>query len=103
MQNVWNSWFPEMCRKTLIKKACSSHFKDEFTGVEEQDNENYDPNITTTEERNYVEEINKIDTLTDLVAYFKKNEGKGKDFASECTRRKKEIQAANVDPEKLPE
>lgn len=104
MQNVWNSWFPEMCRKTLIKKACSSHFKDEFTGVEEQDNENYDPNVTTSEERNYIEEINAITTLTDLVAYHKANEGKWKELVAHLTRRKNEIIAQKEkDAEQLPE
>jgi hypothetical protein len=63
-----------MVRKTLIKKACKQHFEDIFSEVEEQDNENYDANITTMEQRNYVDEINEIKTLTDLVAYYNANE-----------------------------
>jgi hypothetical protein len=44
------------------------------------------------EQRNYVDEINEIKTLTDLVAYYNANEWLWKEFASECTRRKQEIQ-----------
>jgi len=102
-QTFWLKWFVEMVRKTLIKKACKQHFEDIFTAIEEDDNEQYDPMVVEPEVRTYIDEINAITTLVDLVAYFKKNEGKWKDFASECTRRKKEIQAANIDPEKLPE
>lgn len=40
--NVWKQWFPEMCMKTLIKKACKTHFKDVFSNIENLDNENYD-------------------------------------------------------------
>ena len=39
---IWKAWFPEMCMKTLIKKACKQHFQDDFKGIEEVDNENYD-------------------------------------------------------------
>jgi hypothetical protein len=39
---IWQSWFPEMCMKTVIKKACKQHFKDTYHNIEILDNENYD-------------------------------------------------------------
>lgn len=90
-QTFWAKWFVEMVRKTLIKKACKQHFEDIFTAIEEDDNEQYDPTITTPEERSYVDEINAIDNLNDLVAYFKANEGKWKEFVSHLTKRKEEL------------
>jgi len=104
MQNVWKNWYPEMCMKTLMKKWCATHFKDEFTSIEEQDNENFDVDVVQPEVRNYIEEINKIDTLTDLVAYHKANEGKWKELVAHLTRRKNEIIAQKAkDAEELPE
>lgn len=38
---IWNEWYKEMAMKTLIKKACSKHFKDTFSKIESMDNENY--------------------------------------------------------------
>lgn len=90
-QNIWVKWFVEMVRKTLIKKACSEHFNDIFEGIEAEDNEQYDPNIVTAEERNYVDEINKITDLKSLLAYYEANEWKWVEFSWECTRRKNEI------------
>lgn len=69
-QAIWKAWLTEMYRKTLMKKACSEHFKDIFTGIEEQDNENYDPTITTPEKRSEVDEINEINTIEELKAYW---------------------------------
>jgi len=39
---IWAGWFPEMCMKTIIKKACKTHFKDIYQNIEVIDNENYD-------------------------------------------------------------
>lgn len=39
---IWKAWFVEMAMKTVIKKACKTHFKDSFTTIETLDNENYD-------------------------------------------------------------
>ncbi len=72
-QMIWKAWLTEMYRKTLMKKACSEHFKDVFTGIEEQDNENYDPNVTSTEQRSYIDEIDEIKTLEELKKYWEAN------------------------------
>lgn len=91
-QSIWKAWLAEMYRKTLMKKACSNHFKDEFQGIEEEDNKDYDPTVTTPQKRWYIDEINEITTLTELVAYYNAHEWLWKEFAAECTRRKQEIQ-----------
>lgn len=39
---IWKAWYPEMCKKTIIKKACSDHFDDLYSGINQQDNENID-------------------------------------------------------------
>lgn len=93
-----------MCMKTLVKKGCATHFKDEFQAIEDQDNENFDVDVVQPEVRNYIEEINAITTLTDLVAYHKANEGKWKELVAHLTRRKNEIIAQKEkDAEQLPE
>lgn len=69
-------WFVEMVRKTLIKKACKQHFEDIFTAIEEDDNTQYDPNVTTMEERSEIDEINAIENLDDLRKYWKDHRGK---------------------------
>ncbi len=90
-QSIWKAWLAEMYRKTLMKKACSQHFKDEFQWIEEEDNKDYDPTVTTPQARSYIEEIDKINTLPELVKYYNEHEWLWKEFAAECTRRKQEI------------
>lgn len=45
---IWKAWFTEMCMKTIVKKACKTHFGDIFTEIEEMDNENYDASKVMT-------------------------------------------------------
>jgi len=40
--HIWNAWFPEMCLKTIFRKATKNHFDDDFGDMNEVDNENYD-------------------------------------------------------------
>lgn len=40
--DIWKKWYPEMCLKTIAKRAFSFHFKDEFQEMEAIDNEQYD-------------------------------------------------------------
>jgi recombinational DNA repair protein RecT len=40
--SIWKQWFVEMATKTVIKKACSQHFRDVFEKMESDDNESYD-------------------------------------------------------------
>lgn len=48
---IWKAWFPEMCMKTIIKKACKTHFEDVYRGIEEMDNDNYDLDKAIPEEK----------------------------------------------------
>ena len=77
-----------MVRKTLIKKACKQHFEDIYTYIEEDDNEQYDPEVTTMEQRSYIDEIAEIDTIDELKEYWNKNKGKWEDFAKAVNKRK---------------
>lgn len=54
---VWKAWFPEMCLKTVIKKACKTHFKDVYKNIEEMDNENYD--LDKSVDKSEVEELSE--------------------------------------------
>ena len=41
-QYIWNEWFGEMVKKSVIKRACKFHFEDLVDKMEEDDNQNYD-------------------------------------------------------------
>lgn len=47
---IWKAWYSQMCKKTVVKKACSDHFDDLYKGINEMDNEQNDitkdPNAT---------------------------------------------------------
>lgn len=43
--SIWDAWLSEMVKKSVVKRACKTHFKDLVADIEEIDNENYDPNI----------------------------------------------------------
>ena len=87
----WLKWFVEMVRKTLIKKACKQHFEDIFTAIEEDDNTQYDPNVTTPEERSEINEIGAITNLDDLRVYWKNNRWRWKEFDALLIARKDKI------------
>ena len=58
---IWKAWFVEMAMKTIIKKACKTHFKDSFTTIENLDNDNYDlEKIETYITKEQVAEIQDI-------------------------------------------
>lgn len=41
-KNVWDQWYGQMIKKSVLKRACKFHFKDKFKSIEEIDNEDYD-------------------------------------------------------------
>jgi hypothetical protein len=49
-KDIWDKWFPQMCKKTVVKKGCSDHFDDLYKGINEMDNEQnditIDPNLS---------------------------------------------------------
>lgn len=72
---IWNSWFHEMCLKTIIKKACKQHFDDIFQNIETIDNENYDLELPLDVDIKVKDEIEKIVTLDELTKYYNENKG----------------------------
>lgn len=92
---IWKNWFPEMCMKTIMKKACKVHFADIFQNIETIDNENYDldqPLDISVETKGEIEAIKDIKKLED---YFHKNRDKNagvkKDFNKAISARKSQI------------
>jgi len=88
---IWQQWFDEMAMKTLIKKACKQHFADVFTEIELSDNDNYNLENPLSLELKWKQEIDAIDTVEKLKAYYVANKGKGKDFDKYITIRNKQI------------
>jgi len=85
---IWQHWTREMYLKTLIKKACSQHFRDVFTTIEEQDNTQNDLEQPLNIELQWKQEIEAIETIEKLKEYWEANKGKGKEFAKLVTSRK---------------
>lgn len=93
--SIWASWFREMALKTVIKKACKTHFSDIYQNIETIDNENYDLEQPLDLPLEAKQEIEEIETVDKLQEYFHENQGKhagvSKHFNKAITRRKKEI------------
>jgi hypothetical protein len=67
---IWKAWLPEMILKTVSKKICKQYFADDYQGIEEMDNEQYDLDKISGEDLSYIEDLKAITSLNDLVAYF---------------------------------
>ena len=95
---IWSNWFPEMCMKTIMKKACKVHFADIFQNIETIDNENYDLDQPLTISVEVKGEIEAIETLEALEKYYHdnadKNAGVKKDFNKAVSARKTQIEEA---------
>ena len=92
---IWKQWFVEMCKKTLIKKACKTHFSDEYTNIETLDNTQYDLGQSLDLPIAVKEDLESIDEIKDIGKYYKENAGKyagfSKDFIKACADRKAQI------------
>lgn len=91
---IWKQWFDEMALKTVIKKACKLHFSDIFQNIEKNDNENYELENPLELDIKFKQEIDAIDNMETLKAYWQKNKGKGKEFDKYVLIRKKQINEA---------
>ncbi len=101
--SIWSSWFAEMCKKTIIKKAVKFHFDDIYTAIEDEDNKNYDldnqPDETFPEAlRNAISEASSYDALAEI--YKREYSGLSTaglkaDFIKYATARKQELQNEN--------
>ena len=100
---IWNAWFNEMVLKTVIKKACKTHFSDIFQTIETLDNEQNDIEQSLTISIETKQELEAILTVPELNSYYKANEGKNagiiEAFTKSCADRKEKIveELANAD------
>jgi len=99
---IWQKWPKEMALKTIIKKACKSHFKDIYQNIETIDNENYDIDQSFDIEIEHKAAIENIKTVEELEKFWKKNLSKSdskKDFNKLVSSRKEELtkEAENAD------
>lgn len=75
--NIWKNWFKEMCLKTVIKKACTLHFNDVTTNIEQIDNEaNYNIDNPLNIELQDKAKIDEIKSLQDLRKFYTENKEK---------------------------
>lgn len=76
-QTIWNKWFDRMVLKTVIKRACSTHFKDEVADIDQIDNLNYDLSMKTNELSEEIKkEVLAFKDEMDLLEYANSNEMK---------------------------
>jgi len=73
---IWKMWFPDMCQKTVIKKAVKLHFDDIFKEIEQEDNKNYDLDKPLEEEKKddaleyFKNEVKDLPNKDELIAQF---------------------------------
>lgn len=93
--SIWKAWFNEMALKTVIKKACKTHFSDIFQHIETLDNEQNDIDQTLNISIETKQDLEAILTIPELNSYFMSNKGKNsgiiKDFTKACASRKEQI------------
>lgn len=62
--SIWNAWFGEMVKKSVVKRACKLHFKDIVSDIDTLDNEGYDPNIGNKTAKQQAEDKTTFRKLT---------------------------------------
>ena len=95
---IWKQWFKEMALKTIIKKACKTHFADVYQNIEEIDNENYNLDNSTEIELEIKQTIENIEDVETLNSYYMANKDIVKDkkaFIKALAMRKKELTDGN--------
>ena len=100
---IWANWFNEMVTKTIVKKACKTHFADMYQSMETLDNEQNDleqPLGISIETKQAIEAIKTIEELNN---YYKANNsansGVMEDFTKACASRKETILKTQETPE----
>lgn len=96
---IWDAWFGEMVKKSIIKRACKLHFKDLVASIETVDNENYDlDNVNISAE--IQKKINNCKSVEDLKDYYDLTKGDIKDeerFLFLINDRKEQLKLAEID------
>lgn len=88
---IWQDWFTEMAKKTIIKKAVKQHFADVYEHIESIDNDNYSLENPLELDIKWKQEIDDITTIEDLKSYYEANKGQGKDFDKYISIRKEQL------------
>jgi len=92
---IWDAWEDEMRLKTVIKKACKTHFADIYQNIETIDNENYDLETSLDLSQETLNDIEKLTTIDECLKYYNDNKDKNagilKEFTKELTKRKEQI------------
>ena len=99
-QNVWNNWESEMVKKSAIKRACKTHFKDITTNIDTIDNENFDVELSslTDKDMDIRKKIDESKTVDEILKVYNSEINNFSDkniFIQLCTTRKKEILEKN--------
>lgn len=104
---IWKAWFNEMVMKTVIKKACKTHFADVYQTMETLDNEQYDleqPLGISIETKQAIEAVESIEGLKQYYNEHKDaNAGVLEDFTKSCTIRKESLLKAQEEAKKQEE
>lgn len=96
---IWKEWYVEMCKKTLIKKACSQHYKDIYTSIDSTDNNNYNLENPLDIDLSVKQLIDNANTLEELQKVYFENKAKVNkisDFNKYINIKKKELNNENT-------
>lgn len=63
---IWKTWYDRMVLKSVIKRICSTHFKDIIKEIDEEDNLQNDPNMATKELTEIQKDAIKQAEMSDL-------------------------------------
>lgn len=99
-KSIWDAWYSEMCKKTVIKKAVKFHFDDIYSQMEEEDNKNYDIELKPLPE-SLEQKISKCTTAEEVREIYQEtfssldNATQRTDFISLCKQKVEELANAN--------
>jgi hypothetical protein len=96
-KNVWDTWYDRMVLKSVIKRICTTAFKDVVKEIENEDNENYDLDRANINE-DIQKELDECKVIADITNVYNKYISKVSDvnaFTALCSKRKQEIKANN--------
>lgn len=91
--SIWAAWYGEMVMKSVIKRSCKRHFKDQVTNMEELDNENYELELVGLEHE-FKDLINSCNSEKDLQLCYDTYKNKVSDrkaFMKALSDRKEEV------------
>jgi len=103
MAFIWNTWLDRMVLKSVIKRICKIHFKDEVQNLENEDNEQYDIEVFEPDLELYdnISKAETIDELTMCYDAFLSEAIDKKVFIKKLGERKKEIKESIIKQKEL--